>query len=35
VLHGVEIESGNFDMLVLDNAEGRMGNVTGYAEPIA
>jgi hypothetical protein len=26
---------GNFGMLVLDNAEGRMGGVAGYVEPIA
>jgi hypothetical protein len=30
----LEIESGNFGMLVLDNAEGRMRNVAGCAEPI-
>jgi hypothetical protein len=31
----LEILSGNFGMLVLDNAEGRMQNVAGYAKPIA
>jgi hypothetical protein len=31
----LEIGFGNFGMLVLDNAEGRMGNVAGDAEPIA
>jgi hypothetical protein len=31
----LEIGFGNFGMLVLDNAEGRMENVAGYAEPIA
>jgi hypothetical protein len=31
----LEIGSGNFGMLVLDNAEGRMRNVVGCAEPIA
>jgi hypothetical protein len=31
----LKIGSGNFDMLVLDNMEGRMGSATGYAEPIA
>jgi hypothetical protein len=31
----LEIGSGNFGMLVMDNAEGRMGNAAGYAEPIA
>jgi hypothetical protein len=30
----LEIGSGNFGMLVLDNAEGWMGNVAGCAEPI-
>jgi hypothetical protein len=31
----LEIGSGNFGMLVLDNVEGTMGNVVGYAEPNA
>jgi hypothetical protein len=31
----LEIGSGNFGMLVLDNAEGRMENVASYEEPIA
>jgi hypothetical protein len=31
----LEIGSGNFGMLVLDNAEGRMRNVAGCAESIA
>jgi hypothetical protein len=31
----LEIGFGNFGMLVLDNADGRMRNVAGYAEPIA
>jgi hypothetical protein len=31
----LEISSGIFDKLVLDNAEGRMGSIAGYAEPIA
>jgi hypothetical protein len=31
----LEIGLGNFGMLVLDNAEGRMTNVVGCAEPIA
>jgi hypothetical protein len=31
----LEIGSGNFGMLVLDNAEGMVRNVADYAEPIA
>jgi hypothetical protein len=31
----LEIGSRNFGMLVLDNAEGKMRNVAGCAEPIA
>jgi hypothetical protein len=31
----LEIGSKKFDMLVLDNAEVRMRNVVGWAEPIA
>jgi hypothetical protein len=30
----LEIGFGNFCMLVLDNVEGRMGNVVGYAVAI-
>jgi hypothetical protein len=31
----LEIGSGSFGMLVLDNVEGMMRNVAGWAEPIA
>jgi hypothetical protein len=31
----LEIGSGYFGMLGLDNAEGRIGSVAGYAESIA
>jgi hypothetical protein len=31
----LDFGSGNFGMLVLDSAEGRMGIVASYAEPIA
>jgi hypothetical protein len=31
----LEIGSGNFGMLVLDNAEDRMGYIASCAEPIA
>jgi hypothetical protein len=31
----LDFGSGNFGMLVLDNAEGRMGNVASYLKPIA
>jgi hypothetical protein len=30
----LEIGFGNFGMHVLDNVEGRMGNVASYAEPL-
>jgi hypothetical protein len=31
----LEIGFGNFGMLVPDNAEGSIGNVASYVEPIA
>jgi hypothetical protein len=31
----LEIRFDNFGMVVPGNAEGRMGSVTGYEEPIA
>jgi hypothetical protein len=30
-----EVEFGYFGRLGLENADGRTGNITGYAEPIA